>query len=48
MSEALLRLTPALSDGARFLITKPLYPSADATVSMVVNWFPELRAKLAK
>jgi Tol biopolymer transport system component len=35
-------------DGARFLITKPLYPSADATVTMVVNWFPELRAKIAK
>ena len=38
----------ATPDGARFLLTKPLYPSADASVTMVVNWFPELRAKLAK
>ena len=36
------------ADGSRFLITKPLYPSPDASVTMVVNWFPELRAKLAK
>jgi serine/threonine-protein kinase len=35
-------------DGTRFLITKPLYPSAEPTVAMVVNWFPELRGKLAK
>jgi eukaryotic-like serine/threonine-protein kinase len=35
-------------DGTRFLIAKPLYPSAEPTVAMVVNWFPELRGKLAK
>jgi len=35
-------------DGARFLLAKPLYPSEDASVTIVVNWFPELRARLAK
>jgi Tol biopolymer transport system component len=35
-------------DGARFLMAKPLYPSAAAGVAIVLNWFPELRATLAK
>jgi hypothetical protein len=29
-------------------MAKPLYPSAAAGVAIVLNWFPELRATLAK
>jgi Tol biopolymer transport system component len=35
-------------DGAKFLMTKPLFPSAASGVAFIVNWFPELRATLAR
>ncbi len=35
-------------DGNRFLMTKPLYPPGPSSVATIVNWFPELRAKLAR
>jgi serine/threonine-protein kinase len=38
----------AAADGLRFLVSKPLYPSAASNINFVVNWFPELRQAMSK